>query len=251
MAGHSKWANIKHRKGAQDKKRSKIFTRLIKEVTVATKEAGPDPEINSRLRLAVQKAKAANVPKDTIERAINKGSGADGTSFEEVNYEGYAPGGVAVFLECATDNLNRTVANVRAYFSKAGGSMANSGSVGFLFERKGVFTFASDKTSLEADDLELELIDGGAEEVEKEDDLFVITSQLEDYGSLSQKLEELGIEPDSAEPSRIPTTTVALEVEAAEKVLKLIDKLEDDDDIQAVFHNLEMTDDLMTALSAD
>lgn len=249
MAGHSKWANIKHRKGAQDKKRSKIFTRLLKEVTVATKEGGPDPDMNPRLRLAVQKAKGANVPKDTIERAINKGSGADGTSYEEVNYEGYAPGGVAVFLECATDNLNRTVANVRAYFSKAGGSMANSGSVGFLFERKGIFTFSSEQTQLEADDLELELIDGGAEEIDFEDQLYVVTCQLEDYGSLSEKLEALGIEPESAEPSRIPTTTVALGVEAAQTVLKLIDKFEDDDDIQAVFHNLEMTDELMAALT--
>ncbi|MEM0996425.1 MAG: YebC/PmpR family DNA-binding transcriptional regulator [Bacteroidota bacterium] len=249
MAGHSKWANIKHRKGAQDKKRSKIFTKLLKEITVATKEGGADSDMNPRLRLAVQKAKAANIPKDTIERAIKKGSGADGTSYEEVNYEGYAPNGVAVFVECATDNLNRTVANLRSYFSKSGGSLANSGSVAFLFERKGVFTLSVGDISLDNEDLELELIDGGAEDIEHEEEMYVVTCPLEDYGNLSAKLEELKIVPGSAEVSRIPTTTVELGLEAAETVLKLIDKLEDDEDVQNVFHNLEMTDELAAALA--
>jgi YebC/PmpR family DNA-binding regulatory protein len=249
MAGHSKWANIKHRKGAQDKKRSKIFTRLLKEVTVATKEGGTDPDMNPRLRLAIQKAKGANVPKDTIERAVKKGSGADGTTYEEVNYEGYAPNGVAVYVECATDNINRTVANLRSYFSKSGGSLANSGSVAFLFERKGVFTIDVSDISLEEDDLELELIDGGAEEIEREEEMYVVTCPIEEYGNLSVKLEEMKIEPSSSELSRIPTTTVTLGLEDAQTVLKLIDKLEDDEDVQNVFHNLEMTDELAAALS--
>lgn len=250
MAGHSKWANIKHRKGAQDAKRSKIFTKLIKEITIATKEGGADSDMNPRLRLAIQKAKAANVPKDTIERAINKGSGADGTNYEEITYEGYGPNGVAVFVECTTDNNNRTVSNMRSYFSKNGGSMGNNGSVAFMFERKGVFTLNKEGIALDEDDLQLELIDGGAEDIEAEDEIFVVTCPIEEYGNVSNKLEELGIEPASSELSRIPTTTVALDVDSAQKVLKLIDKIEDDDDVQAVFHNLEMTDALAEALSS-
>jgi YebC/PmpR family DNA-binding regulatory protein len=249
MAGHSKWANIKHRKGAQDKKRSKIFTRLIKELTVATREAGSDPEGNARLRLAINKAKAANVPKDTIERAIKKGSGADGENYEELTYEGYAPHGVAVFVEVATDNVNRTVASLRSHFSKAGGSMANNGSVAFLFDRKGVFNIDASELKMDADTLELNLIDGGADEIELEEDMYYVTCPLEEYGNLNNKLEEIGIAPTSSELDRVPTTTVTLDLESAQKVLAMIDKLEDDEDVQAVFHNLEMTDELAEALS--
>ncbi len=249
MAGHSKWANIKHRKGAQDKRRSKIFTKLLKEVSVATKEGGPDPEMNPRLRLAITKAKKASIPKDTITRAVNKGSGADGTSYEEVTYEGYAANGVAVFVEALTDNINRTVSNVRLYFSKGGGSMGKNGSVGFMFERKGIFTLTREGLPLKGDALQLELIEGGAEEIEIEDDVIVVTCQIEDYGTLNAKLEELNIEDYDSTLARIPTTTVDLDVASAEKVLKLIDTLEDDDDVQEVFHNLEMTDELMAALS--
>lgn len=249
MAGHSKWANIKHRKGAQDKKRSKIFTKLLKEVSVATKEGGPDQEMNPRLRLAVTKAKKASVPKDTIQRAINKGSGADGTSYEETSYEGYGPHAVAIFVEALTDNINRTVSNVRLYFSKGGGEMGKNGSVGFMFERKGIFTLPKEGLPLEGDDLELELIEGGAEEIEMEDEVIVVTCPLEDYGTLNAKLEELKVEDFDAVLARIPTTTVSLEVAHAQKVLKLIERLEDDDDVQEVFHNLEMTDDLLAALS--
>ncbi|MCL4105605.1 UNVERIFIED_CONTAM: hypothetical protein GTU68_057480 [Idotea baltica] len=250
MAGHSKWANIKHRKGAQDKKRSKIFTKLLKEVAVATKEGGPDPDMNPRLRLAVTKAKKASVPKDTIQRAIKKGSGADGTSYEEVTYEGYGPHGVAIFVETLTDNTNRTIANVRLAFSKGGGSVGVNGSVGYMFERKGIFTITVEGLPLDGDDLELELIEGGAEEIELEGDVIIVTCPLEDYGTLNAKLEELQIEDFDATLSRIPTMTTSLDVPSAEKVLKLIDKLEDDDDIQDVFHNLEMTDELMAALTA-
>lgn len=249
MAGHSKWANIKHRKGAQDKKRSKVFTKLLKEVAVAAKEGGPDIEMNPRLRLAVTKAKKASVPKDTIERAVNKGSGADGTTYEELTYEGYAPNGVAVFVEVLTDNTNRTVANVRMIFSKFGGSMGTNGSVAFMFERKGVFTIPIDEIKIDNDELELELIEGGAEEIEREDDVLIVTCPIEEYGTLNGKLEELGIEASDSELSRIPNVTTTLNVEDAKKALRLIDKMEDDDDVQAVFHNLEMTDDLMAVLS--
>lgn len=249
MAGHSKWANIKHRKGAQDKKRSKIFTRLIKELTVATREGGSDPEGNARLRLAIQKAKAANVPKDTIERAIKKGSGADGENYEELTYEGYAPHGVAVFVEVATDNVNRTVASLRSHFSKAGGSMANNGSVSFLFDRKGVFNIDASELEIDADSLELNLIDGGADEIELNEGMYYVTCPLEEYGNLSNKLEEIGVTPVGSELDRVPTTTVTLDLEAAQKVLAMLNKLEDDDDVQAVFHNLEMTDELAEALS--
>ena len=160
MAGHSKWANIKHRKGAQDAKRSKIFTRIIKELTVAVKEAGTDPDTNPRLRTAMQNAKGANMPKDTIERTVKKASGADGTSYEEVSFEGYASNGVAVFVECTTDNNNRTVANIRAIFSKYGGNLGTNGSLEFIFDRKGVFTIAADKVTMGLEEFEMELIDG-------------------------------------------------------------------------------------------
>ena len=249
MAGHSKWANIKHRKGAQDKKRSKIFTKLLKEVAVAAKEGGPDPEMNPRLRLAISKAKKASVPKDTIERAVNKGSGADGTTYDEVTYEGYASNGVAVFVEALTDNINRTVSNVRLHFSKGGGSMGNNGSVAFMFERKGIFTLTKEGLPLEGDDLELELIEGGAEEIEMEDEVIVVSCPMEDYGTLNAKLEELKVEDYDATLARIPTTTVSLDVSNAKKVLALIDRLEDDEDVQEVFHNLEMTDELAEALA--
>ena len=205
--------------------------------------------MNPRLRLAITKAKKASVPKDTIERAVNKGSGADGTTYEEVTYEGYASNGVAVFVETLTDNLNRTVSNVRLHFSKGGGSMGNNGSVAFMFERKGIFTLTREGLPLEGDDLELELIEGGAEEIEMEDEVIVVSCPIEDYGTLNAKLEELKIEDYDATLARIPTTTVSLDVSNAKKVLALIDRLEDDDDVQEVFHNLEMTDELAEALA--
>lgn len=247
MAGHSKWANIKHRKGAQDKKRGKIFTRLLKEIQVAAKEGDPNIENNPRLRLAVQQAKKNNVPKDTIEKAISKGAGGGGEDFNELTYEGYATNGVAVFIEAMTDNLNRTVANVRSYFTKHGGSLATNGSVDFLFERKGVFTLKNE--GQDVDELTLELIDAGLEEVEVEGDILVLTCPFTEFGNLNAKLEEMGIESENSELQRIPTTTVKLGVEDAQKVLALIDKIEDDDDVQQVFHNLEMTDELMAALT--
>jgi YebC/PmpR family DNA-binding regulatory protein len=244
MAGHSKWANIKRRKGAQDAKRAKIFTRLIKEITVATKEGGDDPDINPRLRLAINNAKGANMPKDTIERAVKKGSDTDGENYIQTTYEGYAPHGVAVFIETMTDNLNRTVANVRSAFSKNGGSLGTNGSLEFIFERKGIFTFQLPEGG-DVDGLTLEIIDAGAEEVEVEDGYMHISSAMEDFGAIQRKLDELAIEAENAELQRIPNTRVALDDEAFEQVSKLIEVLEDDDDVQQVYHNIDATEEQM------
>ena len=245
MAGHSKWANIKRRKGAQDAKRAKVFTKLIKEITVAAKEAGPDPDANPRLRLAIQNAKGANMPKDTIERAVHKGSDADGEAYQDVAYEGYAPHGVAVFVECTTDNLNRTVASVRSIFTKHGGSLSKNGSVEFLFERKGMFSFRRPSTIEDEEEFMLQLIDGGADEVEfdNENGYIQVSSAMEDFGSLQNKLEELGIETETAELQRIPNTTVNLEDDEFVNVMKLIEVLEDDDDVAKVYHNLEVNEE--------
>lgn len=242
MAGHSKWANIKHRKGAQDAKRGKIFTKLIKEITVAAKMSGGDPETNPRLRLAIQNAKGANMPKDNIERAIKKATGNDSADYTETTYEGYAPNGVAVFVECATDNLNRTVPNIRSIFSKNGGNLATNGSVGFLFERKSIFTLDNSEESLDLESLELEMIEAGAEDIEQAEDMLIITGAMEDFGSIQSKLDEMGIEPKDAGLQRIPTTFVSLGDEDFVQVMKLIEKLEDDDDVQKVYHNLEVSE---------
>lgn len=247
MAGHSKWANIKHRKGAQDAKRGKIFTKLIKEITVATREGGEDPETNPRLRLAIQNAKGQNMPKDNIERAINKGSGSDSVDYLELTYEGYAPHGVAVFVETATDNQNRTVSSVRSIFTKYGGSLSVSGSVDYMFERKGVFLI-NIQEGADKDSLTLELIDGGAEEVEFNEDLIHVTCAMEDFGNMQRKTEELNLDVENAELQRIPTTTVSLPDDQFASVMKLIEALEDDDDVQKVYHNLDATEEQMATL---
>ncbi len=247
MSGHSKWSTIKHKKGALDKKRGKIFTKLIKEITVAAKEGGADPELNPRLRLAVQNAKGKNMPKDTIERAIKKVAGGEAADYLETNYEGYAPNGVAVFVECTTDNLNRTVAAVRSIFSKGGGALGTNGSLEFIFDRKGVFSLPFPEGQDE-DDLTLELIDGGAEDVEIEEGIMTITSAMEDFGNMQKKLEELSLEAENAELERIPNTYVNLSDEDFAKVMKTIEALEDDDDVQKVFHNIEATDEQLESL---
>ena len=245
MAGHSKWANIKHRKGAKDKKRAKVFTRIIREIHIATKDGGPDPDGNPALRLSISNAKGANIPKDTIVRAIKKASGADSASYEEPTYEGYAPHGIAVFVECTTDNLNRTIAAVRSVFTKRGGSLGTNGSLGFLFERKGIFIIPQGE--MNEDDFTLEMIDGGAEEVELEDGTFMVTTAFEDFGNMMKKLEELEIEPESAELQRIPHETISLPISDAKQALHLIELLEEDDDVSNVFHNLELTEELLAA----
>ncbi len=250
MSGHSKWSTIKRKKGALDAKRSKMFSKIIKEITVAVKEGGgSDPESNPRLRTAIANAKGVNMPKDNITRAINKAGDKDAASFTEVTYEGYAPGGIGIFVECTTDNLQRTVSNVRSYFTKHGGSLGKNGSLSFIFDRKGVFTFPAGDWDLE--ELELELIDAGAEDIEEEDGFITVTTALEDFGSMQKKLEELNIETESAKLERIPNSTETLDVESAKKVLKLVDVIEEDDDVQAVYHNLEMTDELVAALDEE
>jgi YebC/PmpR family DNA-binding regulatory protein len=247
MSGHNKWSTIKRKKGALDAKRSKNFSKLIKEITVAVKEGGPDPDGNPRLRMAIANAKGQSMPKDNIERAISKGSDKDGTTFTEVTYEGYLPHGIAVYLECTTDNLQRTVSNVRAIFNKYGGSLSTNGSLSFLFDRKGIFVIP--KGDINQDDLEMELIDAGAEEIELDDEgFFNVTTSMEDFGAMMKKLEELEIEPESATLQRIPNDTKNLGLEEAQKIMRTVELFEDDDDVQKVFHNLELTDELMAEM---
>jgi YebC/PmpR family DNA-binding regulatory protein len=247
MSGHSKWSTIKRKKGAIDAKRGKIFTRIIKEITIAARDGGGDPETNPRLRLAVQNAKGSNMPKDNIERAIKKATGSDADNYSESTFEGYGPNGIAIFVECLSDNNNRTVASVRSAFNKYGGSLGTNGSLSFLFDRKGIFTIPK-LTEIDMDEFELELIDAGAEDIEIDDDMITVTSAMEDFGSIYKKLESMGIEPERAELERIPNDTKALDIEGARKVLKLIEVLDDDDDVQNVFHNLEMTAELAEEL---
>ena len=246
MSGHSRWSTIKRKKGALDAKRSKMFSKIIKEINIAVKEGGADPDSNPRLRMAITNAKGVNMPKDNVSRAINKASDKDSENFVETTYEGYAPNGIAIYVECTTDNLQRTVANVRSYFNKFGGSLGTNGSLSFLFDRKGVFTVP--KADIDQDTFEMELIDAGAEEIELEEEFFTVTTAMEDFGLMMKKLEELGVEPENASLQRIPKETVTLDLESARKVMKLIDFFEDDDDIQNVFHNLEISDELMAEL---
>ncbi len=251
MAGHSKWANIKRRKGAQDAKRAKVFTRILKEISIAVKEGGnPDPDANPRLRLAIANAKGVNMPKDNINRAIKRASDKDSENYQEVTYEGYGPSGIALFVEATTDNINRTVSNVRAIFTKYGGSLGTNGSLEFIFDRKGVFTIPMEAIEgKDLDELEMELIDGGAEEVEREEEFITIYTSFEDFGNMQKKLEELEIEAESQELQRIPNNTQALSLEDGQKVLNIIEKFEEDDDVNAVFHNMEMTEELAEAMS--
>ena len=252
MAGHSKWANIKHRKGAQDKKRGKQFTRAIKEISLAVKEGGgPDTETNSTLRNAVSNAKGVNMPKDTIERAIKKASGADADNYETVTFEGYGPHGIAFFIECTTDNTNRTVASVRSIFSKNDGNLGTNGSLEFLFDKKGVFVLEQEKIEMDLEEFELELIEGGASKIEKEEDFISIYTDFNDFGLMSSKLEVLNMEVKSSEVQRIPLNTIELPLEDAKEILNLAEKFEDDDDVQNVFHNLEITDELVEKMEQE
>jgi len=247
MAGHNKWSKIKRKKGVNDARRSKVWTKILKEVAIAVKELGPDPDSNPRLRLALNNAKGVNMPKDNIQRAISKASEAGGANYTELTYEGYAAGGIAVFVECTTDNLNRTVQNIRMYFSKYGGSLGTNGSLAFLFDRKGIFVVPQGNRN--EDDFTMEMIDAGAEDVELEDGVFTVTTAFEDFGAFQKKLEELEIEAESAELQRIPKSETAVQTDTAKKVIKLIDALEEDDDVQAVYHNMEMTEELENAIN--
>lgn len=252
MAGHSKWANIKHRKAKQDAKRSKAFTGIIKEITIAARDGGGDVDFNPTLRLAVQNAKGVNMPKDTIDKAIRKGVGGEGANLQTVTYEGYAPNGIAVFVEATTDNMVRTVANVRAIFNKYNGSLGTNGSLSFLFEQKGVFELKSSSVqNKDMEEFEFELIEHGLEEIETSDELVTITTAFEDFGKMQKALEDLKIEVGSAKLERIPNNTTELDVEAGMKVMKMIDKLEEDDDVTMVYHNLELTEELEKELEKE
>ncbi|MCK9167241.1 MAG: YebC/PmpR family DNA-binding transcriptional regulator [Bacteroidales bacterium] len=246
MSGHNKWSTIKRKKGANDAKRSKIFSKIIKDITIAVKEGGADAESNPRLRLAISNAKGASMPKDNILRAINKGKEKDAANFEELTYEGYAPHGIAVVVEALSDNSQRTVANVRAIFNKYNGSLGKNGSLSFLFDRKGIFTLK--KGNIDMEELELEIIDAGAEDFELEEDMITITTSMENFGNMMKKLEEMGIETESAELQRIPNNTETLDLESARKVLKMIDAFDEDDDVTNVYHNLEITEELMNEM---
>ncbi len=245
MSGHSKWSTIKRKKGAADAKRSKIFSKIIKEISIAVKEGGNDPEGNPRLRLAIANAKGVNMPKDNVQRAIAKAGEKDASSFVELTYEGYANFGVAVYVECLTDNQQRTVSNIRSYFNKHNGKLDTNGALSFLFDRKGVFSIPKNAVNMDEDDFMMEVIDAGAEEVETDDQFYTIYTAMEDFGQMIKKLEDMKIEAENAELQRLPKTTVQLDKESAEKVLKLIETFEEDDDVQNVFHNLELTDEML------
>ncbi len=241
MSGHSKWSTIKRKKGAADAKRGKLFTKLIKEISIAAREGGGEPDTNPSLRLAISNAKGNNMPKDNIERAIKKATGSDAEQYQENSYEGYATNGVAIFVECLTDNNNRTVSSVRSAFTKHGGNLGTNGSLEFIFNRKGVFNIKLDE-NMDEDEFTLELIDGGAEDATSEDGYLTVTCDIADFGAVQKKLEELNVEAENAELQRIPNTLVTLNDDAFGKVMKLIDTLEDNDDVQKVFHNLDITE---------
>jgi len=245
MSGHSKWSTIKRKKGANDAKRGKLFTKLIKEITVAASVGGTDVESNPRLRSAVQNARGMNMPKDTIQRAINKAD-RDNSAFLELTFEGKLPHGVLVFVDSLTDNRNRTVSNVRAIFNKRGGELGTNGSLSYMFDRKGIISLP--KGELDPDEFELELIDAGVEEIELEDDTFMITTPMEDFHSVQLKLQEMGVEPESAELQRIPNDALDLTMEQGVQIMKIIEEFEDDDDVQAVSHNVNVSDALAEAM---
>ena len=246
MAGHSKWANIQHRKGRQDAARSKLFSKLSKEITVAAKMGDPDPEKNPRLRLAVKEAKSNSVPKDVIERAISKSQAGDGDEYEEIRYEGYGPNGVAVIVETMTDNRNRTASTVRSTFSKNGGNLGETGSVGFMFDRKGEVVYPA--TAGDADTVFEAAIDAGAEDVESSEDGHIIWCADTDLNDVSNALEGALGESESTKLIWKPTTTTELGLEDMQKLMKLVDALEDDDDVQRVTTNFEATDEVMAQL---
>ena len=245
MSGHSKWSTIKRKKGANDAKRGKLFTKIIKEITVAASVGGTDVEANPRLRSAVQNARGMNMPKDTIQRAINKAD-KDNSSFLELTFEGKLPHGTLVFVDSLTDNRNRTVSNVRAIFTKRGGELGTNGSLSYMFDRKGIISLP--KGDLDPDEFELELIDAGVEEIELEDDTFMITTPMEDFHSVQIKLQEMGLEAESAELQRIPNDALDLTLEQSVQIMKIIEEFEDDDDVQAVSHNLNVSDEVSEAM---
>jgi YebC/PmpR family DNA-binding regulatory protein len=246
MAGHSKWANIQHRKGRQDAVRAKLFSKLSKEITVAAKMGDPDPDKNPRLRLAVKEAKAASMPKDNIDRAIKKALGGDVENYEEIRYEGYGPGGVAVIVEAMTDNRNRTASNVRSTFSKNGGNLGETGSVAFMFDRKGEVFYPS--SAGDAETVMMAAIEAGAEDVESDAEGHWIYCADTDLGAVSSALEVALGESETAKLVWRPKTTTELDLEGMQALMRLIETLEDDDDVQSVTANFEAADEVMEAL---
>jgi YebC/PmpR family DNA-binding regulatory protein len=247
MAGHSKWANIKHKKAANDKKRGKIWTKLIREITVAARLGGGEIDANPRLRLAVDKGLGANMPKDTIERAIKRGAGGtEGENYDEIRYEGYGPGGTAVMVDCMTDNRNRTASEVRHAFSKMGGNLGTDGSVAYLFTKQGVISFA---TGVDEDAIMEAALEAGAEDVISNDDgsVDVITAP-EEFTAVKDTLKGAGFEPDNDEITFNASTNAVLEQSDAEKLLRMVDMLEDLDDVQEVYTNAEISDEIMDAV---
>jgi YebC/PmpR family DNA-binding regulatory protein len=243
MAGHSKWANIQHRKGRQDAVRSKLFSKLSKEITVAAKMGDPDPEKNPRLRMAVKEAKSSSVPKDVIDRAIKKSAAGDGDEYEEIRYEGYGPNGVAVIVEAMTDNRNRTASTVRSTFAKNGGNLGETGSVGFMFDRMGEVVYRAEIG--DADTIMMAAIEAGAEDVDSSEDEHVILCADTDLNEVSTALETALGESVSTKLIWKPTMTTELDLAGLEKLMKLMDALEDDDDVQRVTSNFEASDDVM------
>ncbi len=248
MAGHSKWANIQHRKGRQDAARSKLFSKLSKEITVAAKMGDPDPEKNPRLRLAVKEAKANSMPKDNIDRAIKKASGGDAETYEEIRYEGYGPGGVAIIVEAMTDNRNRTASNVRATFGKHGGNLGETGSVSFIFERKGEIIYPAGAG--DEDSVMMAAIEAGAEDVESSEDGHAIYCADTELNDVSSALESALGEAESTKLVWRPVTTAELDYDGAQALMKLVEALEDDDDVQRVTSNIEVSDEVMEQLGA-
>ncbi|WP_045422297.1 YebC/PmpR family DNA-binding transcriptional regulator [Vibrio jasicida] len=247
MAGHSKWANIRHRKAAQDAKRGKIFTKLIREIVVAAKEGGGEADNNPRLRAAIDKALSNNMTRDTVNRAVSRGAGGEGDdNMETVIYEGYGPGGTAVMVECMTDNRNRTVSGVRHALSKSGGNLGTDGSVNYLFDKKGVISYAS---GLDEDEVMEVALESGADDIEtSEDGSIDVYTAPADFGSVKDALDAAGFEADNAEVSLIPSTKAELDVDTAPKLLRLIDALEDLDDVQEVYHNGDISDEVAATL---
>ena len=243
MSGHSKWANIKHKKGKADALRGKITTKISREITIAVRMGGADPTGNMKLKLALSKAKANNIPKDNIQRAIQKGAGAlEGQSFEEITYEGYGPAGVAMMVSCLTDNRNRTAADVRHVFSKYGGNLGATGCVGYMFQQKGVFA-VSKETGVEEDDLMMIALEAGAEDIKNEEEGFEIVTTPDAFDDVEKALADAGIEVEMAEITMIPDTMAELSAEDAERVQKMLDVLEDLDDVQDVYHNADLPED--------
>jgi YebC/PmpR family DNA-binding regulatory protein len=244
MSGHSKWSTIKHKKAAQDAKRGAMFTKVIKELTVAARMGGGDVDMNPRLRTAVLKAKAVNMPQDTMQRAIMKGTGElPGVNYEEITYEGYGPGGVAMIVTVLTDNRNRTVAEIRKIFSKNGGNLGESGCVAWMFQKKGLIVV--DKDKVDEDELFTIALEAGAEDVRPADAMYEVITSVEDFEPVKQAITTKGIEPSSSEVSLLPQTTVRLEGNQARQLLKLMDELEEHDDVQNVYANFDIPDEVM------